>query len=842
MTNDPTGFMSEETTELVARAIELRDEGHADWLERACSDDLSQCARVLEAVEATSALHEFFVDGLAKDARTQTTLDERYRIIERLGAGAMGVVYAAQDVVLDREVAVKVLRNGLVAPDRSFKRFEREARALAAVVNPSVVGIHDRGQTLDGEPYLVMERVPGVSLQALVEDLSDSGAAPQDVSTSELSKAWNLDLHRDDSYVRTCVRWIAELADGAAAAHEAGIVHRDIKPSNVIIRDDGRATLLDFGIARFVEAEPLTDHDSSLGTPAFIAPECINDKEGASARSDVYGLAAVLYSLLALRPPFTGPPTKVLLDAATGVPAPIRSHHGGLATDLVAIVEKGMEREPGRRYASADALRADLLAFLDHRPVQARPIGPVRRQYRRLMRSRTGKTLVALAAVAMAGFAFATVDESIKSARATAWTSEWRQLPPNFAIVRPENRVVLGDADRTSLESGLDDLVAVASDPLPSRLLRASFRLDHGDLPGAAADMAAIAKREGSPLARALAESYANVAAGSSGSGALDLADLPDAEGPRDRYLRAWHHLRAFEDPQAEALLDDEVIAAVPYAEELRFALASFGRLDPVERRAKALRLESDVRLHEQRNVGRTATTAHFLAFARGHANDYPASLEAARESVALAPRSHVNRTNAAWSAFALGLLGESREHLEVALELRPNDFRPAQTLIWTWIAEGDFDAAHQARERVASALDGALPGWSSQFGLTIEAYRALSLWSTARDESRIPGSDPDLGAAVAAAERFREAARAQGLSNPSPLAQSMLEAVTVDDAEAVFAALVREHAGETRGLWSLSLVERHLPDTIGPDSTPLLRSLLSTLHEELSGASVLPR
>ncbi|MEO0651693.1 MAG: serine/threonine-protein kinase, partial [Planctomycetota bacterium] len=755
MSDEPVEPSLDDETERVARAIELRDQGHEDWLERASEGDPGRRQQILEAVQATEALHEYFVEGLARDARIDTRLDDRYRLVERLGAGAMGVVYAAQDAVLEREVAVKVLRHGLIDPDRSLKRFEREARALAAVVHSSVVGIHDRGLTDEGESYLVMERLQGASLQSLVEGLSDSGVSPAEVSTADLARQWGIELRSDEGYVRTCVRWIAELADGIASAHDAGVVHRDIKPSNVFIRANGHAALLDFGIARFVDAEALTDHDSSLGTPAFIAPECIRDRDGASTRSDVYGLAAVLYSLLALRPPFIGVPMQVLLDAVTQEPDPLRRWHPGIAIDLVAIVEKGMERDPGRRYASARDLRADLLAFLEHRPVQARPIGPLGRQLRRLRRSRAAQAVLGSIAVVALGGVWLGVDSSLRLARQGAWEEAWRQLPPNFAIVRPENRFVLGQDDRQRLAGGLDRLVSSGVEPLYSRLLRASFRLDHGDVDGAAADMLAIADRVDSPLSHALAVSYAKLEPGASGSAALELSELPAPSGQRDRLLRAWHHLRAFEDPQAEALLDEALLETQPLAEELRFALVGFAGLEPVQRRARALQLEADVRRFEQRNVGRTATTAHFLAFARGHINDYRGSLALARESIALAPRSHTNRTNAAHSAFALGLIDESREHLDVALELRPNDFKPARTLVWTFIAEGDHDGAHAALERFGSALEARIPGWSKEFALTIETYRALTLWSTARDEQRDPGADVALAETLDAARGF---------------------------------------------------------------------------------------
>lgn len=125
---------------------------------------------------------------------------------------------------------------------------------------------------------------------------------------------------------------------------------------------------------------------------------------------------------------------------------------------------------------------------------------------------------------------------------------------------------------------------------------------------------------------------------------------------------------------------------------------------------------------------------------------------------------------------------------------------------------------------------------------MVIETYRALALWRAAREEGRASGSDAELIEAIEAARRYAAAARDGGLSEPAPHASALVEAIAADDEQAVFTALIRDQAGQSRALWSLTLVERHLPTAIGPDAIPLLRELLGTLHQELSGASVLPR
>src|SRR5262245_934439 len=206
-----------------------------------------------------------------------------YVIVRPLGQGGMGQVYLAEDVVLARPVAIKFLSNETVASARARQRFLLEARAAARLTHPNVVAVYRVGE-LDERPYIISEFVRGRTLDQLERLLSFGRVL-------EIAVA---------------------LARALAAAHRAGVLHRDLKPQNAMVADDGCAKLLDFGLAALLEAredaaEPRARRGGIVGTPYYIAPEVWRE-EPASRRSDVYSLGAVLYALVAGRPPHAGTP------------------------------------------------------------------------------------------------------------------------------------------------------------------------------------------------------------------------------------------------------------------------------------------------------------------------------------------------------------------------------------------------------------------------------------------------------------------------------------------------------------------------------------------------------
>jgi serine/threonine protein kinase len=264
-----------------------------------------------------------------------TWIAERYELGGVLGRGGMGEVWAATDVRLDREVAVKLLRADLAEIDEVRQRFEGEARAAAALVHPNVVAVFDAGEE-DGAPFIVMERLPG---RTLADELAEGGP----LSSSEA---------RDLA--------VAVLR-ALEAAHGAGIVHRDVKPGNVLRATDGTWKVADFGIAKSAEAAgDLTVTGMMIGTPSYLAPERI-DGEPATPASDLYALGVVLFEALTGRKPFAADSTIALAEQIRAGRAPaLRELRGDVDPTLARVVERAMATDPRRRFAGASEMRRAL--------------------------------------------------------------------------------------------------------------------------------------------------------------------------------------------------------------------------------------------------------------------------------------------------------------------------------------------------------------------------------------------------------------------------------------------------------------------------------------------------
>jgi eukaryotic-like serine/threonine-protein kinase len=260
---------------------------------------------------------------------------DRYQLGRELGTGGMARVVAARDQVLDRDVAVKLLT---VPPDPAAReRFLREARAAARLRHPHVVAVHDTGEHA-GQPYLVMELVDGETVGAR---LAREGPLP-------LEEAVALTLG---------------VLDALAHAHAEGLVHRDVKPDNVLLPRDGGLKLADFGIAKAMDeaTSGLTATGAVMGTAAYLAPELVEGGT-ASPSSDVYSVGCLLYAVLTGRPPFTGDSALAIAYAQRHTPVPpLRERRPDVPDDLVAIVDRALEKDPSRRYPDADAMRAALL-------------------------------------------------------------------------------------------------------------------------------------------------------------------------------------------------------------------------------------------------------------------------------------------------------------------------------------------------------------------------------------------------------------------------------------------------------------------------------------------------
>jgi tetratricopeptide (TPR) repeat protein/tRNA A-37 threonylcarbamoyl transferase component Bud32 len=812
---------------VLARALELRDEGRTDWLREACAACPELELAVREAVAGTKFVAGMFAGSNPADAALGRTIAGRFRLTQRIGAGAMGVVYSAQDLELTRTVAVKILRRGLMDPDESMRRFLREAEAMASVQHRSIITIHDRGRTDDGEPFIVMEWIDGSSLSELVEEARRKSEAKRVEATAWLGQGFDIDTQGESSYLRTVVRWVADLAAGLEVVHAAGILHRDIKPSNVLVRKDGRPVLLDFGVALLDGDSTLTRGPTSVGTPSYMPPESLVRGGRRSPAGDIYSLTATLYHLLTLRPPYLGTPTEVLAAIATRDPVPASRHCPGLPRDLEAILDKGMHRNPRARYAAATLLEADLRAFLNHQPVVARPVWPLTRAARSLFRSKAARgATLAVALMLITGACFG-VQRAMESRRKAQAFELVRRLPPNFTVVGTANRVWRYEADREKLAALLDRAVGVGADRLRVHLLRSSFRLDHGDPAGAARDMAAVAEQVGTDFARALARSYAALGPEARGAAALELSGLPERSTPEDRYLEAYHLLRIGQEARGRALLADPLVRRIPHAEELRLAFTPFDDLDTRGEHARALEAYTDVIRLEAQLGGRTAATAHIAGRMLDVMGRYDEALTLLREGVLLADRAHTIRINAGFAALGAGRYDEARSHLEVAIDLRPNYGKPLQDLVWVLVAQEKFD---EAAGRIESAPLADTPDqnqWKRLALSSVETYRALALRRAGqRDESR---------AAVQRAEEHLAAARAMGkVEGGADLA--ILAGLSADSEVQIFRGLARVLQADPHHAWRLEGLLANMPRDLDADSTAALRGVIEALAERQNG------
>jgi serine/threonine-protein kinase len=277
--------------------------------------------------------------------RLPQVLARRYEVVRRVGVGGMADVYLAEDTQLGRQVALKIL-HPQYAGDASFvERFRREALSAAKLQHPNIVQIYDSGQEGDFN-FIVMEYVEGRSLK------------------DYLSEVGQLEI-------REAARVAGEVLTALAYAHRTGLVHRDIKPGNILLSDDGKVQVTDFGIARAEAGSTMTQTGTILGTAYYLSPE---QAQGLplDGRSDIYSLAVVLYEMLTGRRPFEGDsPVSIAYKHVREMPRPPSNFREDIPRPLEAIVLNGLAKRPEDRYSSAALMRRDLEAFVAGKEVTA---------------------------------------------------------------------------------------------------------------------------------------------------------------------------------------------------------------------------------------------------------------------------------------------------------------------------------------------------------------------------------------------------------------------------------------------------------------------------------------
>jgi len=417
------------------------------------ADDIRELFPTILAVESAKETTSSASVSMLMDRPELDSLGD-FRIIRELGRGGMGIVYEAEQESLGRRVAIKVLPKRYLADPTRRERFEREGRTAARLHHTNIVPIFGVGEH-DGYHYLVMQYIRGIGMDAVLKLLAGRGVPTateprstpltqsqadlidfacqliqkdgDDPATATIDQVADKPAKEDslsassgaEQNWRRLARVMAQAADALEYAHTQGILHRDIKPGNLLLDVDGTMWVTDFGLAKALEHTELTQAGDVVGTLRYMAPEQYTGR--ADVRTDVYSLGVSLYELVTLCPAFTQRTRSSLIHAIMDEPlTPPRQLVPGIPLDLETIILRATAREPGARYASAGALRDDLLRFADDLPIAARRVTARERLWRWSRRNPALAASVGLVIALLAGIAAVSSAAYVRVSQANA--------------------------------------------------------------------------------------------------------------------------------------------------------------------------------------------------------------------------------------------------------------------------------------------------------------------------------------------------------------------------------------------------------------------------------------
>ena len=512
-TNDSSADREARVDAAIAEFLLAAEAGHAPPLSEFLARHADIAVELREFLENHSAFRQISASMLgvpvsnaarSRVSKVNETLPRSlgdYELLREIGRGGMGTVYAARRLGDSSAVAIKVLHPWLAGEANSLHRFEREAQATMSLRHPHMVPVVSADMT-GSTPFLVMELVEGESLDRLLS------RSPTPCGSDDSNTVSNHPSHKGLGY-RELARQLADVADALQHAHEHGVIHRDVKPSNLLLAQDGRLLIGDFGLARLAQQPSLTRTGEAVGSPAYMSPEQIASRGGAAVdhRTDVYSLGATLYELLTGRPPFVADSREQLLASIQhDEPMAPRLQRPDLPRDLETLCLKTLEKQPRHRYATAAELAADLRRFANGEPIAAR--GPtlatrLGRGVQRRMVARPRATLIAIAAVLLL---IAIVD--VVGVRQSSMRAQQQQAIDSALVV-----ALTGDLKATEEAIARAEQVGVSAEWL--ELLRGRVSFHRGDYSAAIQHLETAARSSRPTVAALSLQATAHLAAGS---------------------------------------------------------------------------------------------------------------------------------------------------------------------------------------------------------------------------------------------------------------------------------------------------------------------------------------